>query len=128
MKRWRRQGRMLVAELEKLMGESKEAGRVPFYVQATAGTTVLGAYDNLAEICPIAKRFGAWVHVDGCWGASVALSSKWKTLLEGTRPPAQDSWGGGVWAHWCVCVRCRGCGGGLYRMESSQGIHYLKTY
>ena len=69
-------------ELERLMTECQEAGRVPFYVQATAGTTVLGAYDPLSEITAVAKRFGAWVHVDGCWGASVCLSSKWKGLLE----------------------------------------------
>jgi hypothetical protein len=40
---------MLPEELEAGILLAKEQNRVPFFVNATAGTTVLGAYDNLGK-------------------------------------------------------------------------------
>lgn len=37
---------------------------VPFFVNATAGTTVLGAFDPLNRIADISERNGIWMHVD----------------------------------------------------------------
>lgn len=36
----------------------------PFFVNATAGTTVLGAFDDIKGISTICKKFGLWLHVD----------------------------------------------------------------
>jgi glutamate/tyrosine decarboxylase-like PLP-dependent enzyme len=41
------QGCMKVDALESGIVEAKEKGEVPFYVNATAGTTVLGSFDPL---------------------------------------------------------------------------------
>lgn len=41
------EGRMRVEALERGILEARERGAVPFYVNATAGTTVLGSFDPL---------------------------------------------------------------------------------
>lgn len=39
-------------------------GFVPFFVSATAGTTVYGAFDPLIAISDICKKYNIWMHVD----------------------------------------------------------------
>lgn len=61
------QGRMIPAELERLIIEQKDLGKVPIMVNATGGTTVLGAFDPLEEISQICTRHKIWMHVDVSW-------------------------------------------------------------
>ena len=61
-------GRM---DLEALEAELK-TGRIGTIV-ATLGTTGLGAVDPLAEIIPLAKQYGARVHVDTAYGGFFTL-------------------------------------------------------
>src|SRR5271168_2099527 len=77
-------GRMIPPELEKLIGKAKDEGKTPFYVNATAGTTVLGSFDPFAEIAAIAKRHNMWLHIDGAWGGSFIFSEKLRHKLEGS--------------------------------------------
>ena len=47
-------GRMIPEELDKSIKQVRSEGRLPFFVIATSGSTVLGAYDELdklAEVC-----------------------------------------------------------------------------
>lgn len=39
-------------------------GKSPFFINATAGTTVLGAIDDIPEISLICKKYKIWLHVD----------------------------------------------------------------
>src|SRR5579864_5720747 len=57
--------RMIPEELDRAMRRDMEAGKTPIAVVATAGTVNTGAIDPLAEIAEIARRHGAWLHVDG---------------------------------------------------------------
>ena len=78
-------GRMESSELQRLVTEARAAGREPFYVCATAGTTVLGAFDPIASIATICKQEGLWLHVDGSYGGSFVFSDRLKQgRLDGT--------------------------------------------
>jgi glutamate/tyrosine decarboxylase-like PLP-dependent enzyme len=43
-------------------------------VVATAGTTNAGIVDDLASIAPVCRDLGAWMHVDGAYGAAALLA------------------------------------------------------
>ncbi|KAL8966235.1 MAG: hypothetical protein Q9183_003461 [Haloplaca sp. 2 TL-2023] len=67
-------GRMDSSALEPLISKAKEQGKTPFYVNATAGTTVLGSYDPIRSISKICRHHGLWLHVDASWGGPVIFS------------------------------------------------------
>ncbi len=50
------------------------AGHRPVCVVATAGTTNVGAVDDLAAISQICAERDMWLHVDGAYGAAAAIS------------------------------------------------------
>lgn len=57
-------GRMIPTELEREIRKAIEAGQTPFFVGATAGTTVLGSFDPIEELADICSQHGLWLHVD----------------------------------------------------------------
>ncbi|XP_024935707.1 acidic amino acid decarboxylase GADL1 isoform X2 [Cephus cinctus] len=85
-------GRMDPQELKKAIAKSRENGRLPFFVNATAGTTVLGSFDPLPEISAICKAEGLWLHVDMCLGGTLLLSRKYRTRLEGIALTNSVAW------------------------------------
>jgi len=76
-------GRMIPSELEKLVQKAQSEGRTPFYVNATAGTTVLGSFDPFEEISTICRKYNMWLHIDGSWGGSFVFSRRQKHKLTG---------------------------------------------
>jgi sulfinoalanine decarboxylase len=58
-------------------------GRVPLAVVATAGTTVLGAFDPLKDLQLISKQHGMWFHVDAAWGGPALFSRELRPLVAG---------------------------------------------
>ncbi|KAI0146305.1 pyridoxal phosphate-dependent transferase [Xylariaceae sp. FL1272] len=77
-------GCMIPGALREAVVEAKRNGRTPFYVNATAGTTVYGSYDPIRSISAICKEFGLWLHIDGSWGGSVIFSAKHRPKLDGS--------------------------------------------
>lgn len=63
---------MIVSELEKAIIKAKDEGKVPFYINTTAATTVLGkevlvgdelnthtgSYDDFDAIADVAEKYG----------------------------------------------------------------------
>lgn len=72
----------LEAELRKYDG--------PTLVLLQAGDINIGAYDSFETLIPIAKRYGAWVHVDGAFGLWAAASPGLRYLVKSIE--AADSW------------------------------------
>ncbi|XP_074427498.1 cysteine sulfinic acid decarboxylase isoform X4 [Larus michahellis] len=85
-------GKMVPEELEKEIQRAKAEGAEPFFVCATCGTTVLGAFDPLGSIADICQRHGLWLHVDAAWGGSVLLSQKHRHLLAGIERADSVAW------------------------------------
>ncbi len=77
------EGRMIPAELEAQIINDIADGYIPTYVNATAGTTVLGAFDPVDAIADIAQKYDVWLHVDGAYAGSVIFSEKYKHLVKG---------------------------------------------
>ncbi|MFT4968631.1 MAG: glutamate/tyrosine decarboxylase-like PLP-dependent enzyme [Chitinophagales bacterium] len=78
-------GEMNVTLLKEAIQKDMEAGHTPFFVNATAGTTVLGAFDSMKEINEVCKEHDVWMHVDGAYEGAVILSEKYKHMLDGTK-------------------------------------------
>lgn len=76
-------GEMLPEKLEEQMQDDILKGYLPFYVNATAGTTVLGAFDPIESISKICKKHNVWLHVDGAYCGAVIFSPKYQRLLNG---------------------------------------------
>ena len=76
-------GRMIPAELEKQIEFDIQKGYIPTYVNATAGTTVLGSFDAIDEIATITEKHNIWLHVDGAYCGSVIFSDAKRHLLKG---------------------------------------------
>ena len=77
------EGKMIPSKLEEQIQKDIKDGLVPTYVNATAGTTVLGAFDPIHEIADITEKYGIWLHVDGAYCGSVIFSDKYKHLVSG---------------------------------------------
>uniref|UniRef100_A0A673ZUM1 Glutamate decarboxylase 1 n=1 Tax=Salmo trutta TaxID=8032 RepID=A0A673ZUM1_SALTR len=57
-------GRVIPADLEAKVIDAKARGCVPMFVNATAGSTVYGAFDPIHEIADICEKYNMWLHVD----------------------------------------------------------------
>ena len=62
----------------------------PAIVLLQAGEINTGSFDPFAELIPIARRYGAWVHVDGAFGLWAAASPQFRHLVGGVE--LADSW------------------------------------
>ncbi len=62
----------------------------PAIVVLDAADLNIAAFDGFAELIPIAKSTGAWVHVDGAFGLLARASRAKRHYLEGVE--AADSW------------------------------------
>jgi aromatic-L-amino-acid/L-tryptophan decarboxylase len=58
------------------------AGRLPFCVAASAGTTGTGAFDPLGALADFAHARNMWLHVDGAYGGFAALAPSARHLFE----------------------------------------------
>ncbi|MBX3749735.1 MAG: aspartate aminotransferase family protein [Opitutaceae bacterium] len=62
----------------------------PVIVILQAGDVNVGAFDSFRDLIPIAKRHGAWVHVDGAFGLWAAASPRFRHLVADVA--TADSW------------------------------------
>jgi|EP00982_Pelagococcus_subviridis_P006640 glutamate decarboxylase len=85
-------GAMIPAELEKAVQEAKSRGKVPFYVGTTAGSTVLGAFDDYEGCADVCEKHDMWMHVDGAWGGAAALSPTRRHNLQGANRADSFCW------------------------------------
>ncbi len=68
----------------------KADSSAPTIVLLQAGDVNTGKYDSFERLIPIAKHYGAWVHVDGAFGLWAAASARYRHLVKGVAEA--DSW------------------------------------
>ena len=76
-------GRMQPDKLDQLIHEAKMQNATPLLVAATAGTTVLGAFDPLDELATVCQKHSLWLHVDAAWGGPALFSKNLRSLMTG---------------------------------------------
>jgi L-2,4-diaminobutyrate decarboxylase len=77
------QFRMSVAALDAALGELRKSDLFPMAIVGTAGTTDFGSIDPLTEIAALARRSGAWFHVDAAYGSALLFSTRYRARLQG---------------------------------------------
>lgn len=76
-------GKMDMGALQQLIQDDVDQGFAPLMVNCTAGTTVLGAFDDIVAARKVCDAFNMWLHVDGAYCGSVLFSEKYKHLIQG---------------------------------------------
>jgi len=69
--------------LEASIREDRQAGKRPFCVVSTVGTTSVTSVDPVADIQKIAAREGLWHHIDAAYGGAAAMLEENRWMLEG---------------------------------------------
>lgn len=75
--------RLPLERLRAAVAEDRAAGKQPFCVVASAGTTNTGAVDPLDELADFCAAEDLWLHVDGAYGAPAVLTERGKDALKG---------------------------------------------
>ena len=69
--------------LRETLAQDKAAGRRPICIVGNAGTVNTGATDDLRALATLCRAEGLWFHVDGAFGALVALVPELRSLVAG---------------------------------------------
>jgi glutamate/tyrosine decarboxylase-like PLP-dependent enzyme len=77
------QFRLPLAPLRESIAADRAAGKRPFCVIASAGTTNTGAVDALPALADVCAAERLWLHVDGAYGAPAILTEDGKAALKG---------------------------------------------
>lgn len=75
--------RMRPEALEKMIEEDKRAGKRPFCVVATVGTTSSTSIDPVPQIAEIAEKHGLWLHVDCAYAGAAAVLPEQRHIMIG---------------------------------------------
>ncbi|MEE2931191.1 MAG: aminotransferase class V-fold PLP-dependent enzyme [Bacteroidota bacterium] len=78
-------GEMDINDLKDNIERDIALNNIPAYVNATAGTTVLGAFDDVEKIAALCNKHNIWLHIDGSYCGSVIFSKKYNYLVKGVR-------------------------------------------
>jgi glutamate/tyrosine decarboxylase-like PLP-dependent enzyme len=87
-----RRGRMKPEDLRKEIEKAESRGERPLFVNATMGTTVLGAFDPLVDILDVLSSRNIWLHVDAAWGGAVLMSEKSRAAADGIERADSITW------------------------------------
>lgn len=75
--------RMRVDLLRDAMETDRQAGKKPFCVVPTVGTTSTSSIDPVQRVADLAEEYGAWLHVDAAYGGSAAVVPELRSILDG---------------------------------------------
>lgn len=95
-----------VDALRQAIQEDRAAGFHPFCVVGNAGTVNTGATDDLNALADLCAAEGLWLHVDGAFGATAALSPALRPRLAGLERADSIAFDLHKWMHMPIEVGC----------------------
>jgi L-2,4-diaminobutyrate decarboxylase len=118
-------GKVIPEQLDSVLARMRKEHRPVLAVVANACATATGLYDPLAEIVEVCRRHQAWLHIDGCHGASALISDKYRHYLKGIEGADSVSWD----AHKLLGTSAL-CAAVLFREEKSvyRSFHQEESY
>lgn len=121
--------RISIAALRERIARDRAEGDVPFALVANAGTVNIGAFDDLEAMADVAEAEGLWLHVDGAFGALVALSQDLRAMVRGLERADSVAFDLHKWLHvpydaGCVLFRDKGLQTETFRMSGA----YLQKF
>ena len=69
--------------LSNAIEQDRAAGRQPFCIVATVGTTAMASTDPVEQIADIAALHNIWLHVDAAYGGSAAILPEMAHVMNG---------------------------------------------
>jgi len=99
--------RMPIPELEAAIQKEIAAGRKPFLMVGSIGSTNTGEIDPLNEMADLAEKYNLWFHIDGAYGGSIMFSDIYKHLADGAQRADSMSWDTHKWSmqtYACSCL------------------------
>jgi aromatic-L-amino-acid decarboxylase len=75
--------RIRLDALAEAVAADRAAGRRPFFLVVSAGTTNTGAVDDLEAAAELARAEGLWLHVDAAYGGFFVLTERGRLALRG---------------------------------------------
>ena len=75
--------RMRVDLLREAVARDLDAGKRPFCIVPTVGTTSTTSIDPVDAVAEVAEQCGAWLHVDAAYGGSAAVVPELQFVLKG---------------------------------------------
>lgn len=76
-----------VEQVTHSFASARKSGFRKFILVGSSGSTPTGSFDNLVALADIARKYGAWFHVDAAHGAGLAFSRRFRWRLKGLSRP-----------------------------------------
>ncbi|KAL6726349.1 hypothetical protein Aduo_008332 [Ancylostoma duodenale] len=70
-------------QIEEQIKKDIKRDLIPCFINCTLGTTSTASCDKLTSICPVAKKYGTWLHVDAAYAGSTFIDPKYREVAEG---------------------------------------------
>ena len=83
--------------LARILAQDVAQGLRPAAVVVNVGTTGTTAVDPLAQIVPLARQYGMWVHVDAAMAGSALLLPEMRWLIDGVEGADSLAWNPHKW-------------------------------
>lgn len=90
--------RLPVDEVEKAIERDIKAGKKPFLIVGSVGTTNTGSIDDFCALGKLRDKYGMWLHADGAFGGSILFSDIYKNYAKGIECVDSMSWDTHKWS------------------------------